>query len=76
VGEALTKFLRINNLTGVDAVGSSMDARLVLELARRGAYSALSFRWSQVVFGTVANLLSLDCDFHPPAASDQATDQS
>jgi pimeloyl-ACP methyl ester carboxylesterase len=34
--DAVTEFLSENNLTGVDAVGSSMGARLVLELARRG----------------------------------------
>jgi pimeloyl-ACP methyl ester carboxylesterase len=36
LADAVTEFLRQNNLTGVDAVGSSMGARLVLELARRG----------------------------------------
>ena len=30
------RFSDSNNLTGIDAVGSSMGARLVLELARRG----------------------------------------
>ncbi|CAN5511687.1 alpha/beta fold hydrolase [soil metagenome] len=34
--DAVTRFLGENNLNGVDAVGSSMGARLVLELARRG----------------------------------------
>ncbi|MDB5802627.1 MAG: hydrolase [Rhodocyclales bacterium] len=34
--DALTAFLTDNNLLGIDAVGSSMGARLVLELARRG----------------------------------------
>ena len=34
--DALTDFLRDENLLGIDAVGSSMGARLVLELARRG----------------------------------------
>lgn len=33
---AVTAFLAANNLLGIDAVGSSMGARLVLELARRG----------------------------------------
>lgn len=37
LADALTDFLRANALTGVDAVGSSMGARLVLELARRGS---------------------------------------
>lgn len=36
LADALTAFLRINNLLGIDAVGSSMGARLVLELTRRG----------------------------------------
>lgn len=34
--DAVTEFLDEADLTGVDAVGSSMGARLVLELARRG----------------------------------------
>ncbi|QDA62198.1 alpha/beta fold hydrolase [Hymenobacter jejuensis] len=34
--DALTSFLGQHNLLGIDAVGSSMGARLVLELARRG----------------------------------------
>ena len=36
LADAVTLFLKENNLTGVDAVGSSMGARLVLELVRRG----------------------------------------
>jgi pimeloyl-ACP methyl ester carboxylesterase len=36
LADALTDFINQNNLNGVDAVGSSMGARLVLELARRG----------------------------------------
>lgn len=36
LADAVTNFLAENNLTGIDAVGSSMGARLVLELARRG----------------------------------------
>ncbi len=36
LADAVTEFLATNQLTGVDAVGSSMGARLVLELARRG----------------------------------------
>ena len=36
LADALTGFLAANGLTGIDAVGSSMGARLVLELARRG----------------------------------------
>jgi len=36
IADALTDYLRANGLIGVDAVGSSMGGRLVLELARRG----------------------------------------
>jgi pimeloyl-ACP methyl ester carboxylesterase len=36
LADALTDFLAQNDLTGIDAVGSSMGGRLVLELARRG----------------------------------------
>lgn len=36
LADAVTEFLGAKNLTGVDAVGSSMGGRLVLELARRG----------------------------------------
>ena len=37
LADAVTEFVRSNDLAGVDTVGSSMGARLVLELARRGA---------------------------------------
>ena len=36
LGDALAGFLAAEGLLGIDAVGSSMGARLVLELARRG----------------------------------------
>jgi pimeloyl-ACP methyl ester carboxylesterase len=36
LADAVTEFLREHDLLGIDAVGSSMGARLVLELARRG----------------------------------------
>lgn len=36
LADAVTDFLHANDLIGIDAVGSSMGARLVLELARRG----------------------------------------
>lgn len=36
LADAVTEFLHAKKLTGIDAVGSSMSARLVLELARRG----------------------------------------
>ena len=39
--DALVVWLRENNLTGIDCVGSSMGARVVLELARRGAVGAV-----------------------------------
>ena len=40
LADAVTDFVLNHDLTGVDMVGSSMGARLVLELARRGATSA------------------------------------
>ena len=36
LADAVTGFLHVRNLTGIDAAGVSMGARLVLELARRG----------------------------------------
>lgn len=36
LADAVTEFLQENDLLGIDAVGSSLGARLVLELARRG----------------------------------------
>jgi pimeloyl-ACP methyl ester carboxylesterase len=39
--DVTTAFLEAHGLRGVDAVGSSMGARLVLELARRGAVGAV-----------------------------------
>lgn len=36
LAEAVSAFLAVHNLLGVDTVGSSMGARLALELARRG----------------------------------------
>lgn len=36
LADAVTAFLKSHDLLGIDAVGSSMGARLVLELARRG----------------------------------------
>lgn len=35
LADALTQYLHASGLTGIDAVGSSMGARLVMELARR-----------------------------------------
>ena len=40
LADALTEYLASHGLTGVDVVGSSMGARLVLELARRGVVGA------------------------------------
>ena len=37
LADAVTDYLAANDLIGIDAVGSSMGARLVLELARRGS---------------------------------------
>jgi pimeloyl-ACP methyl ester carboxylesterase len=45
LADAVTEFLREQDLLGIDVVGSSMGARLVLELARRGG-----------VVGTVVSL--------------------
>lgn len=45
LADAVTQFLRNHQLSGIDAVGSSMGARLVLEMARRGG-----------VLGTVVSL--------------------
>jgi len=41
LAEAVTGFLYAHDLTGVDVVGSSMGACLVLELARRGVVGAV-----------------------------------
>jgi len=41
LADAVTDFLAANQLLGVDAVGSSMGARLVLELARRGVLGSV-----------------------------------
>ncbi len=40
LAEAVTEWLHSNGLTGIDVAGSSMGARLVLELARRGVVGA------------------------------------
>ena len=41
LADAVAAWLKENNLVGVDCVGSSMGARLVLELARRGVLGAV-----------------------------------
>ncbi|GGR40712.1 alpha/beta fold hydrolase [Deinococcus ruber] len=41
LADAVTDFLKAHGLLGIDAVGSSMGARLVLELARRGVVGAV-----------------------------------
>ncbi|WP_370657482.1 alpha/beta fold hydrolase [Deinococcus sp. KNUC1210] len=41
LADAVTGFLSAHGLLGIDAVGSSMGARLVLELARRGVVGAV-----------------------------------
>lgn len=58
IADALVEFLTLNELTGTDAVGSSLGARLVLELARRGVLGAVVSLdpggfwqgWEKVVF--------------------------
>lgn len=60
LADALVAFLHQNDLVGVDVVGSSMGARLALELARRGevgttvALDPNGFwkPWERRVFGT------------------------
>ena len=63
--DAVTAFLAARGLTGVDAVGSSMGARLVLELARRGgvvggvvalAPGGFWRGWERTWFGTTIGL--------------------
>jgi pimeloyl-ACP methyl ester carboxylesterase len=65
LADALTAFLAAHGLTGVDAVGSSMGARLVLELARRGGVlgAVVSLDpggfwrgWERTYFGTTIGL--------------------
>src|ERR1019366_3383037 len=41
LADAVTDFTNANGLKAVDAVGSSMGARLVLELARRGGMGSV-----------------------------------
>jgi pimeloyl-ACP methyl ester carboxylesterase len=41
LADAVTDFMLMNGLLGVDAVGSSMGARLVVELARRGVMGSV-----------------------------------
>ena len=41
LADAVTWYLRAHDLVGVDVVGNSMGARLVLELARRGVVGAV-----------------------------------
>ena len=67
LADALARFLAAQNLTGIDAVGSSMGARLVLELARRGVVgSVVSLDpggfwegWERVFFGVSVALSGL-----------------
>lgn len=64
LADAVTGFLKTHNLTGVDVVGSSMGARLVLELARRGVVGATVSLdpggfwrgWERTFFGTSVGL--------------------
>lgn len=62
--DEITRFLGAQGLTGVQAVGSSMGARLVLELARRGVVGGVVSLdpggfwrgWERVFFGTSVRL--------------------
>ena len=64
LADAVTAFLDAHGLRGVDAVGSSMGARLVLELARRGVLGAVVSLdpggfwrgWEVPFFGTTVGL--------------------
>jgi len=64
LADAVTAFLDAHHLTGVDVVGSSMGARLVLELARRGVVGAVVSLdpggfwrgWERTFFGTSVGL--------------------
>lgn len=66
MADAVTAFLAAQGLTGVDVVGSSMGARLVLELARRGVVGAVVSLapggfwegWERTFFGTTIGLSS------------------
>ena len=62
--DEITRFLDAQGLTGVQAVGSSMGARLVIELARRGVVGGVVSLdpggfwrgWERVFFGTSVRL--------------------
>lgn len=64
LADAVTAFLAAHDLTNVDVVGSSMGARLVLELARRGVVGATVSLdpggfwrgWERPFFGTSVGL--------------------
>lgn len=64
LADAVTAFLATHDLTGVDVVGSSMGARLVLELARRGVVGAVVSLdpggfwqgWERTFFGATIGL--------------------
>ena len=51
LSDAVTAFLDTQGLRGIDAVGSSMGARLVLELARRGGVLGSVVSLDRKVFG-------------------------
>lgn len=77
LADALVAFLHEHDLVGVDVVGSSMGARLALELARRGEVGATVALdpggfwrpWVRRVFGTSValsvRLLRLLCPSFP-----------
>lgn len=65
LSDAMTTFLAENDLTGIDAVGSSMGARLVLELARRGVvgiapYAAPRFKDVRMPHNRPESVILLD----------------
>lgn len=51
LADTLTQFIQQNGLNGIDAVGSSMGARLVLELARRGNVIGAALSLNPAGFG-------------------------
>ena len=57
LSDAVTEFVHENNLTSIDAVGSSMGARLVLELARRGGVLGNVGSLNPGAFGKVISVI-------------------
>lgn len=66
LADSITEFMATQGLTGADLVGSSMGARLVLELARRGATGTMValdpggfWTWAQLRYFEVTLKLSI-----------------